>query len=493
MFPPRYLGTRWTLYYGSYQGVERFALQELQRGMQSFLQYVLPVTAVQEAPTALTGHIALVGTVANNPRIAALIENGCVPAPAGPQGYALVSCPSPWEEGSRLLVIAGADASGVLYGVEEFNARVMYRTERTDAWDVRLHAVDGWNGRRKQLDEMPDFTLSETPAITERGAFSWGFVIYDYRRYLDQMARLKMNTLTVWHDRVPLNMPEVLDYAHSRGVKVTAGFHWGWGNDERDLSKADDRAWIKQHVLHTYHTHYAHLDIDGLYFQTLTEHSNQEVAGRSIASWCCEMINDIAGTLLEEAPHLRIQFGLHATSIREKYTDLAPLDKRVIITWEDAGAVPYEYTPLAESRGETFESTLAYSRELAAFRPGTPFAICPKGWMCLRWVDEFEHHGPLLMGERDERFLHERLHARQGEWAVQNDRWFRLYPLAAQFYREMLAINPNLLVTGLIEDGLLELQVQPSVALFAETLWNPHQSDTELLARAMRPYHIGVR
>jgi len=27
--------------------------------------------------------------------------------------------------------------------------------------------------------------------------------------------------------------------------------------------------------------------------------------------------------------------------------------------------------------------------------------------------------------------------------------------------------------TGLIEDGIFEARVQPSVAIFAETLWNP--------------------
>jgi hypothetical protein len=487
----RYPGTRWTVYYGSDAGIERFALTELQRGLQSFLQYVVPVMAVHDVPAPLVGHVALVGTAENNSRIAECIASGLIPAPGGAQGYTLVSCPSPWDAGARLLVIAGADAAGVLYGVEELNARLMYRTEGVDAWNMQLQAVDGWNGRRKQLDTMADFTLCETPAIADRGIWSWGYVIYDYRRFLDQMARLKMNALTVWNDHVPLNMPDILDYAHARGVQVTAGFHWGWGNDQRDLSNADDRRWIKQHVLDTYRMQYAHLALDGLYFQTLTEHSTREIAGRSVAGWCCELVNDIAGALFDHNPNLHIQFGLHATAIREQYPDLSPLDERITITWEDAGALPYEYTALTESRGETFASTLAYSRELAAFRPGSTFGICPKGWMCLRWGDEFEHHGPFILGERDPQFLHDRLRARQGEWAVHNARWFRHYPLAARFYRDMLAVNPHLLVTGLVEDGLFELQVQPSVALFAETLWNPHQSDADILERAMRPYHLG--
>jgi hypothetical protein len=59
-------------------------------------------------------------------------------------------------------------------------------------------------------------------------------------------------------------------------------------------------------------------------------------------------------------------------------------------------------------------------------------------------------------------------------------------------YRELLACSPQgLLATALVEDALFEERIQPSVGLFAETLWNPHQSDAAILARAMRPYIRG--
>jgi len=108
--------------------------------------------------------------------------------------------------------------------------------------------------------------------------------------------------------------------------------------------------------------------------------------------------------------------------------------------------------------------------------------------MCLRWEDEFAKHGPFLLGERDPDYLRERLAARQGEWNNINSAWLRHYPLAARFYREVLAVNPHVLATGLVEDGLFDGRIQPSVALLGEMLWNPHQPDGELLARALRPY-----
>jgi hypothetical protein len=149
--------------------------------------------------------------------------------------------------------------------------------------------------------------------------------------------------------------------------------------------------------------------------------------------------------------------------------------------------LPFSYAPNPQL-GDGYEATLAYAKQLAAFRPGSTFAMVPKGWTCLRWEDEFAKHGPFLLGERDPAYLRERLTARQGEWNSVNAQWLRNFPLAARFYREILEINPRILSTGLVEDGMFEARIQPGVSLFAEMLWNPRQSDADLLVRAMRPY-----
>ena len=116
----------------------------------------------------------------------------------------------------------------------------------------------------------------------------------------------------------------------------------------------------------------------------------------------------------------------------------------------------------------------------------------PKGWTCIRWVADFENHSSYILGEQSPLQARERLVLRQNEWDRINVHWFENYPLAARFYREILAVNPVLMVTGLVEDGLLEEVIQPSVALFAETLWNPAQSDAQILQRAMRPYYSRI-
>lgn len=466
---------RWTLLYGAYEGVEHYALTALYRAVQYYLPYVLPLIAGVDTEPAKLEHVLLLGTAATNPHIAQLLQQQVIPAPPGAQGYTLWVGAAPWNAAHRLVVIAGADAPGVLYGVQEYLATL---SEMSVPLDKPLK-------RRAVLTQMAECCLVEAPALRERGIWTWGYVVYDYRRFLDNMARLKMNMLTLWNSEAPRNLAEIATEAHRRGIQLIAGYNWGWGHDNLDLTKAEDRAFIKKLALDVYHREYAGLPIDGIYFQTLTEHATQEMAGRSVAAWAAELVNDVAAALYAENPTLSVQFGLHATSIRAHYTDLAALDPRMIITWEDAGALPFSYFPQVEG----YEETLDYAKQLAAFRPGSPFALVPKGWMCLRWNDEFAKHGPCLIGEREPEYLRERRHARQGEWNAVNAAWLRHYPLAARFYREVLAVNPRVLATGLVEDGLFDAKIQPSVALFAEMLWNPYRDDADLLARALRPYN----
>lgn len=482
-----YEGPRWRLVYGAFQGVERTAATELQKILQYYLPYVLPVEAAEQASDTLPEHVALVGTAASNAHIAALIKNETIPPPSGEEGYSIVWAESPWECGMRLLVVAGADAKGTLNGVQEAAARLFGGGSLPDGF--------GGPERRQYLESIKPFSVSEAPAVRMRGLWTWGYPITHYRHYLDNMMRLKMNCLTIWNDRVPVNAGEVLDYAHARGIRVILGFHWGWGHKgSLDLSRPEDRSRILENVLETYRSQYAGLSHDGIYFQTLTEHKDLELGGRSTAAWAGELVNDTASALLEEFPNLEIQFGLHATSIGENYRDLADLDPRVTIVWEDGGAqIPYSYYPgqEVEVTGD-FEAVLDYSRRLATFRPGTVFSLVAKGWTCIRWQADFENHSAFILGEQNALRSRERLALRRNEWDRINAYWLENYPLAARFYREMLKANPVLAVTGLVEDGGFEEAIQPSVALFAETLWNPHQSEPSILNRALRPCYFRI-
>ena len=56
----RFPGTRWTIVYGSNEGVEAFALEELNRMVQAYLPYVVEVRQADSIePEARSGHVIL--------------------------------------------------------------------------------------------------------------------------------------------------------------------------------------------------------------------------------------------------------------------------------------------------------------------------------------------------------------------------------------------------------------------------------------------------
>jgi hypothetical protein len=489
-FKVRYEGTRWKVICGSYESVEQFAINELQSMMQSYFPYVI---RVEIGGTELNGHedhLLLIGTRSNNPGISSLIEQGRVTVPDRSEAYGISSLKSPWNPERKIIAIAGNDPAGVLSGVMHFNAETL---------GVK-YVEDELKRKSEVFNQMPDFSLSEAPKIENRGIWTWGYVIYDYRRFLDNMARLRMNMLTIWNDCPPVNIVEVIDYAHSRGVKIVLGFHWGWGMEEIDLTDDSHIQMLKKSVLGNYEQNYAKLPHDGIYFQTLTETNATTVKDEPIAKLTCNLVNDIGRSLLENYPDLTIQFGLHATSIRDNYTYLEELDPRITITWEDAGLIPYSYNPVTDYDPETptkynwpesVDETIEYSKKLATMRGSQEFAMVPKGFTSLRWQSEFENHGPFILGERSARYCRNRLDQRQARWDYVNGLWLRNYPAALSFFREILKTGTKkITATALVEDGMFETRIQPGIALFAHILWNPEVDEKTLPQLASSSYYL---
>ena len=69
-------------------------------------------------------NLILVGTSATNPKIAELGQKDLLKVAHARQGYTIACLKSPWQADVRLIVVAGTDPSGVLYGVEEFNKKL---------------------------------------------------------------------------------------------------------------------------------------------------------------------------------------------------------------------------------------------------------------------------------------------------------------------------------------------------------------------------------
>lgn len=480
----------WSISYGTYEGVERFAIQELHKIVSDYYPDCLQVEEAPKKIDSLKGNVILLGTAENNPIIAKLIKEKVLTLPKQAEGYTIYANKLRKKSKEKLIVIAGTDANGVLYGVEDFGAQI-----------IAPHIPDFATKENKLelLDSLSEFKVTDYPKIKDRGIWTWGYKIYDYRKFLDNMARLKLNMITIWNTEVPVNINEFIDYAHSRGIQVVMGFHWGWGYEKASITTKEGKEKLQQIIVDNFKQNYASLDLDAIYFQTQTEHFETKQKGRSVASHACEFVNNVSAELLEIKPGLAIHFGLHATSIQGDYTKLNELRKEITIIWEDAGVIPYFYAPTpyftsekwkqSKAALETPKGTLHYSQKLAELRKETPFGMVAKGWTNLNW-NAFKNHQSFLIGEYSEAYVKEKRAARESRWNDMNAKWIKNYPFAHSFYKEMLPLcQKGMIVQALIEDGGFEESIEISAALFGVMVWDPTVDSDELFIRANSMYY----
>ncbi|MFC1582458.1 alpha-glucuronidase family glycosyl hydrolase [Planctomycetota bacterium] len=484
----RHQGARWKIIYGSNKGPEAAALSEVNAGLQAFVPFTIELLKPARARAAgKSSHLLIVGTRKSNKQIDSLVKRGLCKLPGKPEGYTIRIMRNPDARDNKLIIIAGEDENGVLYGAMDFCRKVLPDSIPEDRSKLR-----------ERLDSIGPAEFRDYPRVTNRGIWTWGYVIYDYRRFFDNMAALKMNMAVIWNDEPPVNSKAVIDYAHARGIKVIFGFPWGWGF-KVDLSEKADRAMVKELALKEFKSKYSKLGLDGIYFQTVTETNEKMLAGKPIAHWATMLVNEISKDIFRLDPELYLLFGLHAISVQENFKELKKLDPRVTIMWEDAGLMPFDYNPVSTRKEfrewsggkkpvalvDSAAKTLAYAKKIALVRGRKEFAMVPKGWICLDWTGEFEHHGRFVLGESRPEFIRDRLIKRQPRWDKVNRMWYTKVGIAAKFYREILKLKlPAVSAAGLIEDGMFEEKIQPSAYIFGETLWNPVRSDAQLLAAA---------
>ncbi len=221
------------------------------------MRYCIEVISSDNTEIDRKQGLILVGTVESNKLIAELAENKHIEVCNKPQGYTITCMNSPWVKEERIIVIAGADENGVLYGVQDFNARELSKLPNPESAPM-IELEEAFH-------DIADFYHNEYPLVENRGVWTWGFVIYDYQAFLDNMARLKLNMITVWFKCPPINLEDIISYAHSRGIKFIAGFSWGWGTPY-ELETEEDIEAIKKHSVKTYVDAYKDFDIDGMYF-----------------------------------------------------------------------------------------------------------------------------------------------------------------------------------------------------------------------------------
>ena len=435
-------------------GVQQKALETLTRELLDYTyEYPTCIAADQPINEALFGQFIYVGTAESNPYLAAAEKH-----PDSPEGYAITV-----KDG--VIYIEGFDDAGVLYGCVDFYAKYITKAEYTNK------SQPYWKNPFEDGFVLPDFELVSAPSINNRGLWTWGHVIYDYRAYIDNLVKMKMNTVIIWNDFVPVNINEAIDYAHACNVKVILGFAWGWEDGASNFKITElDQTSIK--VVEQYKRDYLHLNIDGIYFQSVTETSKEELDGIMIAEAVTNFVNKTAAEFFALKPDLELQFGLHATSVKNKLQYIRNTDPRIRILWENCGVFPFGYIP--KHRIERFDEVKQFVCDIAQLRGEEErFGVVTKAFTKLAW-DEFEHQrGSYFMGVSSEAVQKNRILRKHKTWRYVQAYWLTMADKAYEMIRAMKETTKgDMYCTALVEDGMFEKEIPYIVALYAEMLWD---------------------
>lgn len=357
--------------------------------------------------------------------------------------------------------IEGYDAAGVLYGCVDFYNR--YVTEGNITHEGGRYLQNVFDG------VFPDTEIQSAPAVWNRGLWTWGHVIYDYQGYIDNMMKLKMNTVIIWNDHPPLNAEQMVAYAHDRNVKVIWGFSWLW--DTNCLEAGLDRLMEESdNIVRYYEENYAKLRGDGIYFQSFTELNQEYIGDVLIADVVTSFVNNTAAKILKKYPDLELQFGLHAESVREKLEYIGKTDPRIRIVWENCGAFPFAYLPEQVS---DFEETKEFVVRITKLREQEKFGVVLKGLTKLDW-HAFRHlWGRSCLGSSTKWMQKNRIERKSKFWHYIQAGWLINGDKACEMVRLMRRkTSGDLHITALVEDGMFEKKLYYPVALLGELLWD---------------------
>lgn len=373
--------------------------------------------------------------------------------------------------------IKGQDEAHLFYAVCDFkNKFIPFLKSTTEAFRRAKYPMLFEN-------TLPKYSYSTAPKISQRGIWTWGHTIYDYRSFIDNMAELKMNTIIIWNDYVPTNIDEVINYAHENYIKLYLGYAWGW--DTVMPSELDDNYinGIIENSLRIHREQYRDIKCDGIYFQTITEHSNETLSGRSVAKVVVDMVNRIGGEILKEQPELKLLFGLHANSVINKLDEIKEVDERISIIWENVGSYPWDYYYNDEYN---FEKTLKLTRDIRDLRENSGFGGVLKSYINLDWTKFKHHEGPSPIGVSSREYIaHLESERREYERYYQAS-WLKLAPLAPRIIKEF---KYDSMITVLVEDACFEEKVNMPTALYAELLWDYDRDINDIIYEvALNPF-----
>lgn len=195
-----------------------------------------------------------------------------------------------------------------------------------------------------------------------------------------------------------------------------------------------------------------------------------------IAKAAAAFVNRTSAVFYKKYPHLEIQFGLHATSVRDRLEFIKTVDPRIRIVWENCGAFPFSYVPTPPCE---LERTKAFIKDVAALRGKSDrFGVVTKGLTKLDWTEFLHAGGSMCIGVSSKAVKKDRIERKRRIWRYIQACWLTHSDDAYELVREMRDLKDgDLSIFALVEDGMFEENIMFPIALYSEMLWD---CDTDL-------------
>jgi len=477
----------WKIIYSDYSGMEKKAIELISTEMGRHLNrdkgvFTIHVLACENEQTNIDCNAVIIGRYDSSGLISKYVDKNEIPK----DGYVVKVIDNPDNPDLKLCIIAGDTKKSVFYGAVEFA-------------DDYFASASPWHGALRMYDEifmqekLPDYYNASSPKFKTRSIFTWGQPINDYRNYIEKMARLKLNQVIIWNDFIPLNANEIVDYAHEYGIEVIWGYAWGWSAEpnKKDYLKnvMSNIKELKDSVIKEYKEKYSKVKGDGIYFQSFTEHSTDTLDGKIIAEVVTDFVNETADELLKLYPNLHIQFGLHASSVKNKMEYIKKVDERVEILWEDCGTFPYNYNPAIRDEN-AFLETCAFTEEMIKLRKVNPLGLVYKGQMTMDWTRFAHQSGAYVMGKESRYIINHDIEMMKPIWKTFQAEWIRYGKYAYEMTNKVLEMTDgdvNMNLAGTLTGGIWF-----PFALTAQLFWDCTIEYEELLEKVLKRQSVSM-
>lgn len=461
--------------YSNFAGPEKKALELINKEVGAIVcrdakVYTIHVLPFEKDGCAIDKNIIAVGCITENQTIKKYISESEIPK----NGYLVKIIDNPENKNLKITLITAFTPINVFYAAVDYVDNYLPAAAKnlSNRIQSEYNTFD---------DKIPDYIHASSPKTNKRSIFTWGQPINDYRQYIDNAARCKINQIIIWNDFLPINAKDIIDYAHEYEMEVIWGFAWGWSTNclNTDLNNMEK---IKKDIIDRFKNDYASIG-DGIYFQSFTETDAEEINGVLIAEAVVRLVNEVSAELYEIKPDVHIQFGLHALSVRKHLEYIENVDKRIEIIWEDCGSFPYNYIPQIKNKSD-FAETLSFTEKIVNLRDRGKTGLVYKGLMTLDWAHFAHQSGPYILGENSEKTVAEDIEFIRPMWRPFTADWLIYGEYAYNFTKKLHELgseNINLNIAAQLAGGIWF-----PFSLLSEILWNTDDTYDEILSRVLR-------